>query len=39
MAVNVLTTVEAATGACHGSGRYISSKDVRGGLSLHYVIA
>ena len=35
----VLTTLEAATGACHGSGRYISSKDVRGQLPLHYVIA
>jgi len=33
----VLKTVEAATGACHGSGWYISSKDVRGRLPLHYV--
>ena len=31
-------TVEAATGACHGSGLCISSKDVRGQLPLHYVI-
>jgi len=30
-------TVVAATG--HGSGWYISSKDVQGRLSLHYVIA
>ena len=32
-------TVIPATGACHGSGRYTSSKDVQGRLSLHYVIA
>ena len=31
-------TVIAATGACHGSGLYISSKDVRGRLPLHNVI-
>ena len=31
----VLKTVVVATGACHGSGRYISSKDVQGRLSLH----
>ena len=35
----VLKTVVAATGACHGSGRYISGKDVQSQLSLHYVIA
>ena len=35
----VLKTVVAATGACHGSGWYISSEDVRGRLPLHYVIA
>jgi len=35
----VIKTVEAATGACHWSGRYMSSKDVRGRLPLHYVIA
>ena len=28
----VLKTVVAATGACHGSGCYISSKDVQGRL-------
>ena len=27
--IRSITTAEAATGACHGSGRYISSKDVR----------
>ena len=32
-------TEVAATGACHGSGWYISIKDVRGRLPLHYVIA
>ena len=32
-------TVVAVTGACHGSGWYISSKDVQGRLPLHYVIA
>jgi hypothetical protein len=31
----VLKTVVAATGVCHGSGWYISSKDVHGRLSLH----
>jgi len=31
----VLKTVVAATGSCHGSGWYISSKDVRGRLPLH----
>ena len=31
----VLKTVVAATGACHGSEWYISSKDVRGWLPLH----
>ena len=35
----VLKTVVAATGECHGSGWYISSKDVQGRLPLHYVIA
>ena len=35
----VLKTVVPATGACHGSGWYISSKDVQGRLPLHFVIA
>ena len=35
----VLKTVVAATGACHESGWYISSKDVQGRLPLNYVIA
>jgi hypothetical protein len=35
----VLKTVVIATGACHGSGWYISSKDPKVGCLLHYVIA
>ena len=31
--------LKTATGVCHGSGLYISSKDVRGRLPLHCVIA
>jgi hypothetical protein len=34
----ILKTVLAATGACHGSGIYISCEDVQGRLPLHYVI-
>jgi hypothetical protein len=33
----VLKTVLAATGACRGSGWYISCEDVQGRLPLHYV--
>ena len=33
----VLKTVVTATGACHGSGWGISSKDVQGRLPLHIV--
>jgi hypothetical protein len=35
----LLKTVVAATGACHGLGRYIASTDVQGRLLLHYVTA
>jgi hypothetical protein len=31
-------TVVAPTGACHGLGWYVSSKDVQSRLPLHYVV-